>query len=97
MRIDDLNRALQTQETAKADPADSSRTPASGNSTSGSNSDAASISPLAANALDPALDASSAQTREARLQMLRLLVQRGEYDVSSEEIAASIIDQHIIG
>jgi anti-sigma28 factor (negative regulator of flagellin synthesis) len=97
MRIDDLNRALQTQDTAKTDSVGSDRATAAGSSAPDSDSDAASISQLATSALDPALNATSTGTSNARLEMLRLQVERGEYQVSAQDVAASVIDQHIVG
>jgi anti-sigma28 factor (negative regulator of flagellin synthesis) len=95
MRIDDLNRGLQSPEAAKTDAVGRDRVTSGGNRAPDPDSDAASISQLATNALDPALNASSAKAHEARLEALRLKVERGEYHVSADEIAASIIDQHI--
>jgi anti-sigma28 factor (negative regulator of flagellin synthesis) len=96
MRIDDLNRALQTQDTAKTDAVGSERAKTAGTAASNSDADAASISQLASHALDPALDATSVKTHDARLEALRLQVERGEYHVSAQEVAASIIDEHIV-
>ena len=71
MRIDDLNRALQTQDTAKTDAVGSERAKTAGTAASNSDADAASISQLASHALDPALDATSVKTHDARLEALR--------------------------
>ena len=98
MRIDDLNRALQTHDTAKTDAVGSDRTKAAGNSAPDpdSDSDSAKISPLAANALDTSIHTNSTGSHDARVEMLRLRVERGEYNVSAQEVAASIIDQHMV-
>lgn len=96
MRIDDLNRALQTQEAAKTDAVGPDRAKAGGSSSPEADSDAASISALATRALDPALNATSNRTNDARLEVLRLQVERGEYHVSAQDVAASLIDQHIV-
>jgi anti-sigma28 factor (negative regulator of flagellin synthesis) len=95
MRIDDLNRALQPPEAAKTDIVGPDRSKAGESSAPDSNSDAASISALAARALHPASDAESIKANDARVEMLRLQVERGEYNVSARDVAASIIDQHI--
>ena len=84
MRIDDLNRAPQSQEAAKADAARldvaKDNAPASRNA----DSDAAAISDLAT-ALAPS---------DARIEALRLQVERGEYSVPAQDIAGSILDEH---
>ena len=95
MRIDDLNRALQPPEAAKTDIVGSDRSKAGESSAPDSNSDAASISALAARALHPAPDGESIKTNDARVEMLRLQIERDEYHVSAQDLAASIIDQHI--
>ena len=98
MRIDNLNRSLHTPETEKTGAVQADWAKTGETSASAANSpDAASISQLASSALDPAASARSAKTDEARLEALRVQIERGEYNVSAEQIAASIIDQHIIG
>jgi len=97
MRIDDLNRALQAHQTDNADAARPEHKKGGGISSSNADPDAASISSVAAHALESASDASSIKSREARLEMLRLQVERGEYKVSADDVAASIIDQHRVG
>lgn len=96
MRIDDLNRALPAPEAEKTGAVQADRAKVGETSAPAAGSDAADISQLAANALDPALNAKSATTDEARLEMLRLQIERGEYQVSAEKIASSVIDQHTI-
>jgi len=96
MRIDDLNRGLQAQETAKTGAVSNENAKLNGAASRNSDSDAAEISPLAANALDQASAVSPTDAKSARLEQLRLQVERGQYNVSSQDVAASIIDQHII-
>ena len=96
MRIDDLGRANPSPEAAKTNADGLDRAKAGGSSALDADSDAASISPLASSALHAALDTKSDKTNDARLEALRLQVERGEFHVSAEEVAASIIDQHIV-
>jgi len=96
MRIDDLNRSLQTQDAEKTGAVSNDRAKLSGTASRNSDSDAADISSLAANALDPAGAASPIDGKSARVEQLRLQVERGEYHVSSDDLAASIIDQHTV-
>lgn len=86
MRIDDVNRAPQAQETEKAGAVRSDGAKNGAISPHHADSDAASISELAT-ALSP---------NEARLETLRLQVERGEYRPAAQEVAASIIEQHTI-
>lgn len=96
MRIDDLNRTPPTHEADKSGAAQPDRAKLGDASAAGADTDAADISQLAANALDPTLNAKSTGTDEGRLEMLRLQIERGEYHVSTDKIAASIIEQHTI-
>jgi anti-sigma28 factor (negative regulator of flagellin synthesis) len=86
MRIDDLNGAPQAREAAKSDAVrpDSTRgtPPASRNA----DTDAVAISDLAT-ALAPS---------DARIEALRLQVERGEYKVSANDIARGIMDEHTV-
>src|SRR5258708_1955911 len=84
MRIDDLNRAPQSQEAAKTDAARLDAAKGKVPEANNADSDAATISDLA-NALAPS---------DARIEALRLQVERGEYHVSSPDVAGSIIDEH---
>src|SRR5579864_9496275 len=93
MRIDDLNGTPQTHEAGKTDSVRQDRTKANPSSPAGKGDDDASISPLA-EALSPAVSASEPTRSEAQLEALRLKVERGEYHVSAEDIAAGIIDRH---
>ena len=97
MRIDDLNRRQQTQETEKTGAVSIDAAKARGTAASKADGDAADISTLAANALDPKLNTSDVKTRNARIEELRLQIERGEYNVSAEDVAASIIDEHTVG
>lgn len=98
MRIDNLNRDIQTPETDKTGAVQLDRVKTGETEMLAVDSpDAASISHLASSALDPAAGAKSAKADEARIAALRLQIERGEYNVSADKIAASIIDQHIIG
>ena len=93
MRIDDLNSTPQTHEAGKTDPVRQDRTKANPSAPPGKGDDDASISPLAA-ALSPAINTSEPTRSEAHLEALRLKVERGEYHVSAEDIAAGIIHRH---
>jgi len=86
MRIDDLNRAPQSQESAKTEGVRPDRTTNGTSSPQTSDSDAASISGMAA-ALSPS---------ESRLEALRLRVERGQYNPSANDVAAKLIDEHTI-
>lgn len=98
MRIDDFNRSVPAQQTDKTGAISPGNTGKLNEASSeAADPDAADISPLAAHALDPSLGAAAAQARQARIEQLRLQVQRGEYNVSAEEVAGSIIDQHKTG
>ena len=88
MRIDDLNRtppAQQTQEAPRTDAAAAKTRNqlAAQRSVSG---DESHISQLA----------SALSTGPSRVEALRLQIVRGDYHVSNEEIAASIIDEHLL-
>jgi anti-sigma28 factor (negative regulator of flagellin synthesis) len=85
MRIDDLGRAPQTQETGKTDAVRPEGGKSNALSTHKADGDAADISGLAA-ALAPS---------DGRLEALRLRVERGDYHVSANDIARGIIDEHI--
>jgi flagellar biosynthesis anti-sigma factor FlgM len=94
MRIDDLNSTPQTHEAGKTDSVrQQDRTKTNPSVPPGKGDDDASISPLAA-ALSPAINTSESSHSEAQLEALRLKVERGEYHVSAEDIAAGIIDRH---
>ncbi len=84
MRIDDLNRGSQTQGTEKTEATRPDQAKTGAKTGTSSAADAADISG-AATALSPS---------EARLEALRLQVERGEYKVPAKEIARNIIDQH---
>jgi anti-sigma28 factor (negative regulator of flagellin synthesis) len=86
MRIDDPNRASQAQEAAKTDGVHPDGTKGNASASRNADSDAAAISDLA-NALAPS---------DARMEELRLQVERGEYNVSAGDVARSIIDEHVI-
>jgi anti-sigma28 factor (negative regulator of flagellin synthesis) len=86
MRIDDLNRAPQPQESAKTEGVRPDRSQNGAASRQTSDGDAASISGMAA-ALSP---------NESRLEALRLQVERGQYDPSSNAVAAKLIDEHTL-
>ena len=86
MRIDDLNRAPQSQETGKAESIRPDRSSNGTASSKESDADAASISDLAT-ALSPS---------ESRLEALRLQVERGEYNPSASAVAAKLIDEHTL-
>jgi anti-sigma28 factor (negative regulator of flagellin synthesis) len=86
MRIDDLNRASQAQEAAKADAVRPDGTKGSATASRNADSDAAAISDLAT-ALAPS---------DARIEALRVQVERGEYNVSASAVAQDIIDEHTI-
>ena len=86
MRIDDLNGAPQAREAAKADAVRPDATKGSSQATRNGDTDAVSISDLAT-ALAPS---------DARIEALRLQVERGEYKVSANDVARGIIDEHTI-
>ncbi len=86
MRIDDLNRALQSQESAKTEGVRPDHTQNSAASPQTSTSDAASISGMAS-ALSPS---------DSRLEALRLQVERGQYNPSANDVAAKLIDEHTL-
>jgi anti-sigma28 factor (negative regulator of flagellin synthesis) len=83
MRIDDLNGASQAREAAKADAVRPDATRGTALASRNADTDAAAISDLAT-ALAPS---------DARLEALRLRVEHGEYKVSANDIARSIIDE----
>lgn len=90
MRIDDANRASLSSdatktESVRADKAD--RAQSGGISSTDGQPDAASISDMAC----------ALGTNDARLEGLRMQVERGEYNISPQAIAGSIIDEHIVG
>jgi len=90
MRIDDANRAPLSSDATKTDSVRAERadrTQGGGIASSDGNSDAASISDMA----------SALGTNDSRLEGLRMQVERGEYNVSPQAIAGSIIDEHTIG
>src|SRR5258708_1553472 len=87
MRIDDLNRAPQSQEAAKADAARLDAAKGNVPESPNADSDAATISDLA-NALAPS---------DSRIEALRLQVERGEYRVSAHDVAGGMIDEHLTG
>jgi anti-sigma28 factor (negative regulator of flagellin synthesis) len=84
MRIDDLNRAPVTQATEKTDQATQKRG-LEQDSTTAAGADQADVSQLA-----HALTASDPQ----RPEQLQLAVQSGNYSVSAEAVANSIIGYH---
>ena len=84
MRIDDLNRAPLTQETAKTEQAAEKRA-LDKDSKAARGTDQAEVSQLA-----QALSAGDPQ----RLEQLRLAVQSGKYEVPAEAVAKAIIDHH---
>lgn len=84
MRIDDLNRTPVTQGAEKTDQAAEKRVLEKDRGAAGA--DQADVSELA-RALAP--------RDPARMEQLRLEVQSGKYDASSEAIAKSIIDAHL--
>ena len=96
MRIDDLNSAAGAHAPAKTDAIGTDRTKPGGSPMSDADPDSANISSLAANALNAAETQTSAGSNDARLDALRLQVERGEYKVSAQDVAARIIDQHIV-
>ena len=85
MRIDDLNRTPLAQGAEKTDPADQKRTSEHERSKAGS-TDRADVSNLA-----QALAAPDPK----RIEQLRMAVESGQYDVSAEAVAKSIIDAHV--
>jgi anti-sigma28 factor (negative regulator of flagellin synthesis) len=88
MRIDDLNRASQSQEAAKTQAVRtdrSDRTSESATPSTTAGPDDASISEVA----------TTLAARDARVEMLRMRVETGEYRVAAGEVAASIIDEHM--
>jgi anti-sigma28 factor (negative regulator of flagellin synthesis) len=85
MRIDDLKDASQSQEAAQTDASQPDAAEDNAPALCNADSDAATISDLVA-ALGPS---------DARIEALRLQVERGEYRVSSQDVAGSIIDEHI--
>ena len=83
MRIDDLNRAGQTQGAEKIDSGTQKR--ANDKQASFAGGDLAEVSQLA-HALgtkDP-----------GRIEQLRLAIQSGKYEVSANDVAKAIIDAH---
>lgn len=98
MRIDDLNRAPQAHEAEKTGAAQPDRVKSRDTPASAEDADAADISTLAASALaSNSLASAPSKADQSRIEALRLQIERGEYNVSSDEIAASIIDHHIVG
>lgn len=88
MRIDDLNRASQSQEAAKTEAVRtdrSDRTSESATPSTAAGPDDAAISEVA----------TTLAARDARVETLRLQVESGEYRVRANEVAASIIDEHM--
>jgi len=86
MRIDDLNGASQSAETAKAEGVRQDDSKSSGSGSRRPETDGATISEFA-NALSPS---------DARLEALRLQVERGDYGVSAKEIAGHLIDENMV-
>lgn len=84
MRIDDLNRAPLTPETGKTEQAADKK--------------ALEKDPKAARGTDQAEVSQMAHALSTsdpkRLEQLRLAVQSGKYEVSSEAVANAIIDHH---
>jgi len=85
MRIDDLNRTPLTQAAERADEA-SGKQPAEKNASHAEGLDKADVSEVAQ---------ALVSTDPSRLEQLRLQVQSGEYNVSADKLAASIIDAHL--
>ncbi|HLJ46792.1 MAG TPA: flagellar biosynthesis anti-sigma factor FlgM [Bryobacteraceae bacterium] len=85
MRIDDLNRTPQTHE--------AQRTGAAGAKTK---NQAASQSPVSGDETHISEMASALSHGTSKVEALRLQIARGEYHVSSDEIAASLIDEHLL-
>ena len=83
MRIDDLNRAGQTQGAEKIDPGTQKRANEKAGSFAGG--DLAEVSQLA-----HALGTKDPQ----RIEQLRLAVQSGKYEVSADAVAKAIINAH---
>lgn len=83
MRIDDLNRTPATQEAEKSEQTTQERPPEKERVSS---SDQAEVSDLAQ---------SIAAPDSGRVEQLRLQVQSGSYDVSSQAVANSLIDAHL--
>jgi len=92
MRIDDANRAAQSQQSGKADAVRPSGGQAKGKAGEAAGGDEAQISNLAS-----ALSASGGDAQDARLERLRMEVENGTYSVSAQDVAGSIIDRHIRG
>ena len=85
MRIDDLNRTPLTQGADKTEQA-AQKKPLEQQNTAAAGTDQAEVSQLA-----KALTASDPQ----RIEQLRLEVQSGNYSVSAEALAKSIIESHL--
>ncbi len=85
MRIDDLNRTPLAQGAEKTDPVDPKRTSEHERSAGGS-TDRADVSNLAQALASP---------DPKRIEQLRMAVESGQYDVSAEAVAKSIIDAHV--
>jgi anti-sigma28 factor (negative regulator of flagellin synthesis) len=83
MRVDDLNRAPQAQETQKTEAIGPKGK--SGTSSSAVSGDQSSIS-SAASSLNPSAE---------KLEALRLQVEQGNYQVSAQAVAAGIINEHL--
>ncbi len=92
MRID-LNNSLPSNGLEKTDAVRPEAGDEFSTHRSGGAADSASISGLAA-ALNSAADSGASGASEARLQSLRLQIERGEYQPSSAEVAGRIIEQH---
>ena len=84
MQIDDVNGATQAQVAAKTDAVRPEGTRGGALASCNADSDAAAISHLAT-ALAPS---------DTRIEELRLQVERGEYKVSTSDVACDIIDEH---
>jgi len=92
MRIDDVNLSSEARAAAKSEAIGKSDAVRPESVTGNANksceggTDAAAISDMA-NALAPS---------DARLEALRLQVERGEYKVSAKDVARRIIDDHTV-
>ncbi len=94
MRIDNLNNSVPSAALEKTDAVRPEAANDLSTASSGGAADSASISGLAA-ALHSAVDPNATGASEARLQALRLQIERGEYQPSSADVASRIIDEHI--
>ncbi len=88
MRIDDLNRTPQAQQAQEAP-----RTEAAGAKT---REQSAALGSVSGDETHISQLASALSTGASKVETLRLQVARGEYHVSSEAVASSIIDEHLM-